>query len=129
MDTLLLALLDALDAVGENHEEIYDTVCREKMGEPIFYLFIKPDAEYVVPGEFGLFDAAANLAVRQALVTYVTAAKSRAIQLGIDTFHDRMAAFQNNDIESNRERNYFDDFFGWMNPDSFDENGDVIDNP
>ena len=78
MDILLRTLLDALDAVGEDHEEIYDTVCREKMGDSIVYLFIKPDADYVAPDEFGLYDTAANLAVRQALVTYATAANSMA---------------------------------------------------
>lgn len=126
MDDLLSALLDALDVVGQSHEEIYDTVCREKMGEAIVHLFIKPDADYVVPHEFGLHEATANLAVKNALVAYATAAKTAAADLGVNSFRERLAAFQNGDVESRIEGNDFDDFFGWMNPTDFDESGNVL---
>jgi hypothetical protein len=129
MDNLLRELLDALDAVGEKHGEIYDTVCRERMGEAIFYLFVKPDSGYVTPNEFGLYDDDANRDVKHALVTYSTAAREMAPKSGIDSFHGRLAAFQNEEIKGNKEQNYYDDFFGWSNPENFDADGNVVDDP
>ena len=128
MDEILRSLLDALDVVGQTNEEIYDTVCRERMGDPIFYLFIKPTPDYTIPDDFGLYDTAANAAVKDALATYAIDANTRAAELGLRSFHQRLAAFQNGDVESSNEHNYFDDFFGWMNPENFDEFGNVIEN-
>lgn len=125
MKDVLRTLLNALDVIGQSHEEIYDTVCREKMGDVIFNLFIRPESGYVASDDFGLYDTTANLAVKKALIEYTIAANRRAAELGIDTFHSRMAAFQDEDVRSDVEKNYFDDFFGWMNPDDFDEDGVV----
>ena len=99
------------------------------MGDAIVYLFLKPDTDYVVPDEFGLCDAAANLDVKAALVAYTTAAKKAASEHDINSFHERLAAFQNAEVESNDERNYYDDCFGWMNPKNFDKAGNVLRNP
>ncbi len=35
MPRLLLELLRELESIGIDNEEIYDTVCREKMSDPI----------------------------------------------------------------------------------------------
>lgn len=127
MNELLLELLNRLDAIGaDNHEEIYDSECRSQMRRPIFLGFIKPEKGYVVPDDFGLYSPEANRAVREALVRYIDAANAKAAELGIHTFHERLAAFQTNDVRSDVEWNYFDDFFSWSNPDHFDEKGNVI---
>jgi hypothetical protein len=39
MPELLLKLLQELESIGIDNEEIYDTVCREKMSDPIWNLF------------------------------------------------------------------------------------------
>ena len=83
MDDLLRDLLDSLDAVGEEHEEIYDTECREMMGEPIFNLFIKPTEGYQMPDDFGLYSSKANQQVRLALARYIDAATDCARQEGL----------------------------------------------
>lgn len=125
MDELLRQLLDALDEVAEEHEEIYDTECRERMGDPVFHLFLKPgSAVDRFPSDFGLFDEEANQRAHAALMRYVRDATALASRLGISTFHARLAAFQNGDVRSGAG-NYFDDYFGWMNPASFDEHGNV----
>ena len=126
MDRILIELLDSLDRIGQTHDEIYDTVCREKMSEPIFFLFIKPDSNYVMPDDFGLKSNDSNLAVRHAIQNYVEQARTIASNIGLDSFHKRLAAFQNCEIHSTIERNYYDDFFGWSDPERFDENGDLI---
>lgn len=126
MDELLRNLLNALDVVGEAHEEIYDTECREKMGDPIFYLFIKPRADYVIPDDFGLYSDDANRQVKAAIARYIQDASEHAQKVGLNEFHQRLTAFQNGDVESTFARNNFDDFFGWMNPADFDQEGKVI---
>ena len=68
MDDLLKQLLNALDVVGQSNGEIYDTVCRDRMSDPIFHLFILPDADYSVGDDFGLTSPVANAAVKTALL-------------------------------------------------------------
>jgi hypothetical protein len=45
--------------------------------------------------------------------------------LGLDTFHKRLAAFQNGEVRT-EQTNFYDDFFEWSNLELFDESGDVI---
>ena len=54
------------------------------------------------------------------------AAKTTAAELGINSSHERLAAFHNGEVASNIARSYFDDFFGWMNSEDFDDAGNVI---
>jgi hypothetical protein len=126
MDDLLRNLLDALDIVGVAHGEIYDTVCREKMSDPIFFLFIKPQADYVISDDFGLNTDDANRQVKAAITRYIQDASELAQREGLVRFHARLAAFQNESLASTNFKNYFDDFFGWMNPSDFDRDGNVI---
>ena len=56
MEQLLLELLIRLETVGERDESLFDTVVREKMGDQIFYGFIKPQPGYVLPDEYGMPD-------------------------------------------------------------------------
>jgi hypothetical protein len=126
MDELLRELLNALDIIGQEHEEIYDSECREQMGNPIFNLFIKPNENYECPDYFALYSQKANQQVEIALTNYIHNASQLAYELGLNTFHQRLAAFQDNDVRSDLEKNYFDDFFGWSNPELFDQAGNVV---
>ena len=125
MDELLLQLLESLDSVAKDHEEIGDSDCREQMGHAVFYGFIKPQPDYLMPYDFGLFSDEANAEVRLALIRYIDAANQLASELGINGFHQRLAAFQNGDVWS-VARSSFDDYFGWMNPANFDQDGNVV---
>ena len=124
MEQLLLDLMRQLEAVGDRDESLYDTVVREKMGDPIFNLFVKPKPGYVMPDDYGMGDED-NRAIKAALRQYVDGALALAPALGLDTFHERLAAFQNEDAHT-EQTNYYDDFFGWSNPDVFDEVGNAI---
>ncbi|MBN8627491.1 MAG: hypothetical protein J0M17_18595 [Planctomycetes bacterium] len=126
MDELLRELLDAIDAVAEHHEEIFDSECREQMSNPIFYLFIAPRTDYQMPNEFGLYSDQANQQVKAALAKYISSVTELAAERGIKSFHDRLAAFQNNEVQSMTARTFYDDYFGWMNPADFDHEGNVI---
>ena len=67
MEELLRRLLNRLADIGHDHEELYDTECRERMSEAVMNGFVRGASNYAMPDEFGLFSAEANLAVRQAL--------------------------------------------------------------
>ena len=105
MDKLLLELLETLEEIGRSHEEIFDTVCREEMGNAVFQLFIKPSPNYDLPDDFGLFSADANQRVKTALRQYSASASELATKLGIADFHARWAAFQNGDVRTALRRN------------------------
>ncbi len=124
MEQLLLDLMRRLEAVGDHDESLYDTVVREKMGDPIFYLFVKPKSGYVMPDDYGMSDED-NGVIKAALQEYIAGALTLAPALGLDTFHMRLAAFQNSAVRT-EQTNYYDDFFGWSNPKLFDEAGNVI---
>lgn len=123
MEQLLLDLMWRLETVGNRDESLYDTVVREAMGDPIFYLFVKPTPGYAMPDDYGM-SGDDNRAIKAALRDYIEGALSLAPSLGLDTFHKRLAAFQNGEVCTGA--NYYDDFFGWSDPKVFDEAGNVV---
>ncbi|HBI44607.1 MAG TPA: hypothetical protein DDY78_17420 [Planctomycetales bacterium] len=125
MEFLLLELLNRLDSVEEIHPEVSDSDVREAMGNAVFFGFIKPDADFVLPDVYAMYTADGNRRVKEALVPYLDAAPSIALTLGITTFHGRLAVFQNDEVKS-VGGNYYDDYFGWSNPQQFDKSGNVI---
>ena len=127
MDKLLLELLETLEVIGRSHEEIYDSDCRDAMGDAVFALFIKPSPGYELPEDFGLDSDDANQQVRTALRRYVESASKLAAKSGVADFPARLAAFQNRDVRTSREQNQFNDFLGWSNPACFDSSGQVVD--
>jgi hypothetical protein len=127
VDQILLELLMRLEAIGARDESLFDTVVREKMGDPIFYGFIKPEPGYVLPDDYGMPDEA-NRLIKAALGAYIEGARPFATTLGIESFHERLAAFQNLDVRT-EQKNDYDDFFGWMNPDLFDQAGNLRPRP
>jgi hypothetical protein len=127
MAQLLLELLIRLETVGERDESLFDTVVREKIGDPIFYGFIKPKSGYVLPDEYGMTDAE-NRLIKAALQAFIEGATSLVSAQDLDSFHKRLAAFQNLAVRT-KQKNDYDDFFGWMNPDAFDEAGNVKTRP
>lgn len=65
-----------------------------------------------------------NRLIKAALKAYIEGARSNAQALGLDSFHERLAAFQNLAVRT-EQKNDYDDFFGWMNPNLLDEAGNV----
>jgi len=124
MEELLHRLLNQLEAIGSGHEELYDTECRERMANAVMDGFVRGQ-KIVLADDFGLYTPEANLAVKAALGEYIANAKALAADLRIAKFHDRLAAFQNSRIQSDGQRNLYDDFFGHSPPDAFDPAGNV----
>lgn len=126
MDDLLKELLNKLEIVGETHEELYDSEVREQMGNAIFDGFIRPKHGYLLPDAFGLYTDDGNSAVKDALAEYILAANAKASEIGLSSFHDRLASFQNPDVKSESTSAYYDDFFGYSRPEAFDSLGNVF---
>jgi hypothetical protein len=124
MEQLLLDLLCRLEAIGDRDESLYDTVVREKMGNAIFFGFIKPEPGFVLPDDYGMPEAE-NRAIQAALGTYIEGAQALALAGALNTFHKRLAAFQNSAVRTAEQKNDYEDFFGWCNPELFDEVGNV----
>ncbi|MBM83650.1 MAG: hypothetical protein CMJ78_24085 [Planctomycetaceae bacterium] len=125
MEPILLELLRALKAIGDAHEELYDTEVRECIGIAIMEGFVRAKPDYLVPVDLGLADTAANGCVREAITNYITVANAIAAEMQITTFHDRLAAFQNGLVRVNQGRDY-EDFFGHTPPEWYDTDGNVM---
>lgn len=128
MEQILLELLVRLEAVGDQDESLFDTVVREKMGDAVFFGFIKPRPGFVLPDDYGMPEEG-NRAIEAALGAYIKGARALAPAAGLDTFHKRLAAFQNAAVRTAEQKNDFGDFFGWSNPGQFDEAGNVRQRP
>ena len=126
MKELLLKLLLRLEAIGEENEEIGDTVCHDAMSEAVFRAFLVPERDYEFPDEFGLCGPEADLAVRDALLDYVNAARELAPAEGLLTFQQRLAAFQDCSVFTEHGGSTTDDFFGGFAASMYSENGEWL---
>jgi hypothetical protein len=122
MPELLLELLQELESIGIDNEEIYNTVCREKMSSPIWSLFIRPTKRYKWPDDFGLYSDSSNHRVKQALQRYIDGANQLKIVFpSLVLFQNRLAAFQDYTVET-ESQNQFANFFGfWFIPEIKDK--------
>ena len=94
MKNQLLALLEALSRIGSDHPELYDSEVREQIGDAIMESFVRAHSDFTIPNEFGMYTFGANQLVRAALAKYISDASAEARAAGIESFHDRLAAFQ-----------------------------------
>lgn len=126
LDTLLQRLLERLESIGHQHEEIFDSEVRERMGMAIMDGFVHDRVDYTISNDMGMFSEEANVAVRSSIQEYVDEAKVVAKALGLAKFHERLAVFQNGEVVTEKDRNDYDEFFGTTPPESYDEHGTVI---
>ncbi|HVK13452.1 MAG TPA: hypothetical protein VM597_32165 [Gemmataceae bacterium] len=122
----LADLLSRLLAVGEGHRELYDTTVRYRLDDAVHHGFLIPTPGYQLPDHFALYSAEGNVAVREALATCLPAARAAAEAGGLDTFHKRLAAFQNLAVRVGPKRNCYNDFFGYADPRRYDAAGNPI---
>src|SRR5438477_12952574 len=100
MRELLLKLLLRLEAIGNDHEEAGDTVCRDAMRSAVFRSFLRPEPGFEFPDDYGLYDPDANLAVKETIEEFVSAARGLAPSLGLTNFQQRLAAFQDPSVST-----------------------------
>jgi hypothetical protein len=125
MDAALLQLLEALEAISHEDESLFNSVVRQSMGNALVDGFARLKPGYVLPSSFGLVTPQADSQVREVIVRYLGVVRPLAAQQGLTMFHKRLAAIQNARITTD-EGNDYEEFFGYSNPDFFDESGRVI---
>lgn len=108
----LKALLNTLNAIGEEHEEIGDTDVREQMSAAISHGFLNPIECYNLPDSFGMFSDGANKYVKTALNQFLATVTPKIGSPGLETPKKRLNAFQDDDVESD-DKTYYDDYFGY----------------
>jgi len=104
---------------------LFDSDVREAMDDAVFDGFTKPNAGYALPEKFAMFTPEGDRMVREVLAWFLPVAREAAKWAGLDTFHKRLRAFQNLEVGTARKNDY-NGFFGWSNPEQFDEAGNVI---
>lgn len=112
LKTYLFEFLNELDDISEEHGELGDTDCRERMTDALIYSFLKPKEGYVLPEDLGMFSDEGNAKVRAALEKYLIHATARAEALGLNTPNERLAIL-NAEVYSD-EGNCGDEYFAWL---------------
>ena len=126
MEKVLAELLRRLAAIEDAHAEVGDTEVRERLDDAVHHGFLIPTPGYQLPDEFAMYSPEGDRAVRGALAWFLPAATAAAAAEGLDTFHKRLAAFQNLEVTVGPDEVCYNDFFGWADPQRYDESGNVI---
>jgi hypothetical protein len=124
MEQALRQFLARLEAIDEDYDGLGDTDVRERMGEDILRGFLRLEPDFIPSGEYGL-DPEGNQRVGKAIARFVTAARTAAEREGINTFHGRLAAFQNDGVRT-VDGSDFNDFFGVKDEAWFDVAGNDL---
>jgi hypothetical protein len=110
MKRALKALLRKLEAIQEEYDGLGDTNVRDHMGDDVRRGFLQPEAGFAPSGEYGL-EPEADRKVAKALAAFCKSASAAAQRLGLDTYEQRVAAFQDPGVTTESGCD-FNDFFG-----------------
>lgn len=125
MENILQQLLVRLTAIGDEHEDVYDTDVREAMRDAVFAGFLKPAPDFEMPNDFKMYTKKGNELVRDAIEEYIAAANAKADELGLD-FRGRYASFQNENVVVGPNKRSYDDFFGYTPVEEYDDKGNAL---
>jgi hypothetical protein len=125
MEPILHELLGRLYAIGEAHEELYDTEVSELITDAVYFGFLKPTPGYQMPDDLGLSTPAANAQLRTVLRDFIDRANAFADQAGWD-FHQRLDAFQNLDVTFGSQDVDYNDFFRYTPPEKYNAAGEPL---
>lgn len=115
----LMTLLNALDKIAEQHREVYDTAVREEMAMAVHRAFIVPVQDFELDTNFAMFSDEGNQHVRTALEQFLQHPEVTAAKVQISTPEERLAAFQDDSVETSEGTTY-EDYFGYAD-EPFDE--------
>ena len=122
MQAILRRLLDRLDAIAEQHDEVFEPVVRRAMSAAVFDGFLRATPGFDLPERFAMSSEEGARQVRQALAEFLTAAGRAAAASALGSFHERLSAFQDTAVRSAAGTDY-GDYFGWANPHDYDAEG------
>ncbi len=107
----LVRFLDALEAIGAEHDEVYDTAVRERMGDVIEERLITSSREGEISEDFRMFSPEGNRLVRDAVASYLAEARPIADALSLDEAARRASVWDAEAASSNGTP--VDEFLGW----------------
>jgi hypothetical protein len=120
MTSLLLALLERLEAIGEQHPELGDSDVRQMIGDAVMDGFVLADQNYLLSADFGMRTAEGNESVRAALDDYIRSATIAAKGSGNSEFHERLNTVQDQSVLTGTGRDY-EDYLGHRAPGLYDK--------
>lgn len=125
MDKLLAKLLERLATVAVDHPEIRDSEVRESLGDALYHFFLCSTPDYTLPDSFAMYTPEGDRRVREVLIWFLPLVYAAGLVENLDTFHKRLAVFQNSEVSTLPEQWHVDDYFGWqwIDPNLLDENG------
>jgi hypothetical protein len=127
MESLLLELLRRLERLGDSQEELYDSEAREQIRRLVMDGFVRKTPGFIMPERLGMLSEEADRELRRTLSEYIEAANRLAEEIGLSSFHARLAAFQNRDVRTNPAIDVdYEELFGHTPPERYDEAGDVL---
>lgn len=124
LEDLLQRVLDRLMNIGEQHQELYDSEVRERLGDAVMDGFVRAQGVKAVPIDLGMLSDDANRAVRAVIVAYIEDANAAAEPLAM-SFFDRLNAVQNRNVKTRAKRDY-ETYFLHTPPECYDEKGNLI---
>jgi hypothetical protein len=86
--------------------------------------YVRETPNYVVRQDLGMADAESDAAVHALIVEFIDGANAHAAENHIVRFHDRLAAFQDSEVQTPFGNDY-DEFFGHSPPEYFDDDGAI----
>lgn len=98
--------LNDLDAIADEHGELGDTECRERLTDALVIGFLQPNTGRPLPSDFGMFSDEGNAAVRAALENFIDRLSVQAPHLSMN---ERLALLSANVVSE--EGNCGDDYF------------------
>ena len=125
MEQVLRNFLNRLEAIEEGCDGFGDTIVRDFMGGDILRGFLRLEPDFKPSGEYDLDPAEANARVAEAIARFVREAREAADREGLSTFQQRLAAFQNLEVRTDRGLDY-NDFFGYKDVAWYDANGNEL---
>ncbi len=108
----LVRFLEALEAIGVEHGEVYDTDVRERMADAVEQRLITRSRQGELSDDFGMFSPEGNRLVRDAVASYLAEAGPIADALNLDEAARRASVW---DAEAASTKGMpVDEFLGWV---------------
>ena len=105
-------LFDALESVGNEHEELYDTDVREQLASTLNWHFVWGNLADKTPLRYGMFSAEADKAVADAVDRFLKAALANAEAEGVAKGQQRHDLLQDQSIKTETGGQSYDCFIG-----------------
>ncbi len=101
MKEIIAELVRNLEELGEEHEELYDTEVRMRIGKALDegYADSQEITEYKVPNDLGMLSESSNKRLQAILQKFVQKAIARAKELGLNDPSSRRNAIKDDDLE------------------------------